>query len=339
MKVLVTGGFGNVGRSTVNACLDSGFEVGIFEAPGAMARAKGGIAKLVRGRWKDCRYAFGDIRDPEAARRALALFPEGPDAVIHLAAIIPPLSERKPELAEAVNTGGTKNLIEACASSGFARKPRFVLASSIAIYGDRLDDYWISSGDGRAPDDHYGRTKVACEDALRASGLEWTILRLSYVVWSKWLPVDMTMFSVPPRTRLEVVHTEDAGRAFAAAARHPGAAGRVFDIGGGSRCRTVFRAYLDRMFRSFGLGDASFLPDELFARGDFHCGWYSDSDEADALLGFRRKTLEDYYDEVRWDTRFLRPLAWLAAPLVRARIGAASPFRKARAAEGLKPQA
>lgn len=326
MNVLITGAFGNVGRSVVNACLEAGCRVTIMETPRAIAKPRLGMRDLLRRSWKACRIVSGDVRsDADVARALAACGGRGADAVIHLAGIIPPLILRDPDFGWDVNVNGTRALVDACARQ--AIPPRFVLASSIAAYGDRLAHWWINACDPLAPDDLYGRSKVECERILRESGLPFVILRLSYVVWARWLPLDPTLFDVPPATRLEVVHTEDAGRAFASAARVPGIEGRTLDIGGGASCRTTFRAYLDRMFRLFGLGDSRFLPDALFARGDFHCGWYGDSDEAEALLGFRTRTLEDYYDEVRWATRFLRPAAALAAPLARALLIAASPRR------------
>lgn len=321
MKILVTGGFGNVGRSAVNACLAAGHEVTIFESPSALKRAQASLRRLLNGRWSQCAFVFGDIRSPEDVGRA---FEGCPDAVIHLAALIPPASDRNPAVTEAINVGGTAAVI--AAAKACAKPPRVVLASSIAIYGDRLADFWIRATDEIHGSDTYSATKVACEGLLRASGLDFAILRLSFVAWAKWLPLDPLLFSVPPETRLEIIHTEDAGRAFAAAAALPAASGGTFDIGGGALCRTSFRAYIDRMFRYFGLGDSSFLPQSAFAPGGFHCGWYEDSDEAERLLGFRRKTLEDYYEEVRWETRFIRPLAALASPVARRWLLGMSPF-------------
>jgi len=321
MKILVTGGFGNVGRSAVNACLAAGHEVTIFESPSALKRAQASLRRLLKGRWSQCAFVFGDIRSPEDVGRA---FEGRPDAVIHLAALIPPASDRNPAVTEAINVGGTAAVI--AAAKACAKPPRVVLASSIAIYGDRLADFWIRATDDIHGSDTYSATKVACEGLLRASGLDFAILRLSFVAWAKWLPLDPLLFSVPPETRLEIIHTEDAGRAFAAAAALPAASGGTFDIGGGALCRTSFRAYIDRMFRYFGLGDSSFLPQSAFALGGFHCGWYEDSDEAERLLGFRRKTLEDYYEEVRWETRFIRPLAALTSPVVRRWLLGMSPF-------------
>lgn len=339
MNILVTGGFGNVGRSTVSACLNMGHNVAVFESPSALKKAKTGIQKLIRTRWQKCRMVFGDIRSPADVQKALSCFDDGPDAIIHLAALIPPAADKDPRKTRDINVGGTAHLIEACAKS--PRPPTLVLASSIAAYGDRISDFWIRASDPLCPSDIYSRTKVECESLLRQSGLNFAILRLSYVVWAKWLPFDPLLFSMPPETRLEIIHTEDAGRAFAAAASTPEAWGQTLDIGGGPLCRTSFRAYLDRIFRYFGLGDSSFLPDSTFAKDSFHCGWYEDSDYADSVLHFRRKTLEDYYEEVRWETRHISPFVRLAGPIARQWLIGKSPFRspnrRNRELNSLKP--
>lgn len=316
MHVLVTGAFGNVGRSTIQALRSRGDRITILEADRPATR------RLARNLAPDCRVVFGDVRDPAAAQAAM----EDAEAVIHLAALIPPAADRLPELTVSVNVGGTKNLIRTAQERD--RPPRFILASSVAAYGDRIDTPWISTRDPLAPnsDDVYGRTKVEAEALLRASGLPFCILRLSYIVWRKKLQRDPLMFHMPPGTKIEVCHTEDTGRAFAAAARVPEALGATFDIGGGEACRTTFREYLDRMFRLFGIGSSHFLPDTAFASSGFHCGWLKDSDEAERVLHFRGKTIEDYYTEVKEETRWLRPFSRIVAPAIRRSLLTASPF-------------
>jgi len=319
MDTLVTGAFGNVGRSTLQALRAAGDRITILEADTQQNRS---LAKELA---PDSRVVFGDVRDPAKAREAM----DGVDAVCHLAALIPPAADRAPELTVSINVGGTRNLIEVAA--GQKKKPRFILASSIAAYGDRISSPWISASDPLVPndDDIYGKTKVEAEALLRSSGLPFSVLRLSYIVWRKKLRRDPLMFHMPPATKIEVCHTEDTGRAFAAAARVPDALGGTFDIGGGESCRTTFRDYLDRMFGLFGLGSSNFLPDAAFARSGFHCGWFRDSDEAERVLHFRGKTIEDYYREVREETRWLRPFTTIVAPAVRRSLLTASPFLKA----------
>lgn len=326
IHVLITGGFGNVGTSTVEACLKNGDIVTVLEADNPVNRRR--ASRLMR-RWARCgippRIMFGDIRDPQITRKAVA----SQNAVIHLAAIIPPAADRHPELAWSVNVGGTAALIAACAEE--PAKPRFVFASSVATYGDRLSNYWIKSTDPLqpSPGDEYGRTKVKAEELVRESGLPYSILRLSAIMSCKKLDPDPLLFSMPLETKLEICHTEDTGRAFARAARSEEALGRIFDIGGGENCRCEYRGFLDRMLHLLGIGGIGGrggLPESAFATSGFHCGWYADSDEAERVLRFRRKTLEDYFKEVSFETQLIRPLASLVAPFIRSRLLAASPY-------------
>lgn len=325
MNIVVTGGLGNVGKSTVRACLAMGHSVTVFEAPPAAKRARNFIQKLYPLSRKKFDVIYGDIRKLEDINAAVRHGGASPDAIIHLAALIPPASDKNPKKAWDINVEGTKNII---AASAMLDKPaRIVLASSIATYGDRLENFWIKTSDPFHPSDIYSRTKIECERLLMMSGLPAMILRLSYVVSAQWLPFDPLLFSMPPGTHIEIVHTEDAGRAFATAASiAPMPDHQVFDIGGGVLCRTSFRAYLDRLFRYFGLGDSSFLPDCAFASSGFHCGWYEDSDYAESILRFRSKTLEDYYEEVRWETRHYAPLVSLFRPFARDWLLRKSPF-------------
>jgi nucleoside-diphosphate-sugar epimerase len=330
MRVLVTGAFGNVGRSTLAALSALDDEVTVLEADSARSRRL--APRLGRELSAGAKPAFasvlyGDIRDPRLTAKAVA----GQDAVIHLAALIPPAADADPELATSINVGGTRSLIEALQAGG--GQTRLILASSISAYGDRVRNFWIRSSDelNPSPGDAYGRSKVEAEALVRDSGLPYTILRLTYIVWRKKLDPDPLLFHMPLETKIEICHTEDTGRAFAASAHAADAAGRTLNIGGGESCRTDYRSYLRRMFALFGLGGRKSLPDEAFAKGGFHCGWYADSEEAEGLLHFQRKGLEDYYREVAEETRWLRIGAFLARPIILGRLLATSPFfRKAR---------
>src|SRR3546814_20739935 len=95
--VLVTGAFGNVGRSVVRHLLEAGHHVvaADLETPRAAAMAAG-LGFNVKPCW-------GNICDSSFWPTALA----GVDVVIHLAAILPPTANRVPELAPAVKVPAT----------------------------------------------------------------------------------------------------------------------------------------------------------------------------------------------------------------------------------------
>ena len=80
MKVLLTGAMGNIGLSTLEALLAEGHDVVAFDLESRRAR------RLASGFDGRAQFVWGDITSPESLRHAL----EGVDAVIHLAAIVPP---------------------------------------------------------------------------------------------------------------------------------------------------------------------------------------------------------------------------------------------------------
>ena len=118
-----------------------------------------------RGELDDC-YQI-DITDPLKLKKLAEAEP--PRLVFHLAAAIPPVSE---EALWHVNVGGTRNLIEAVASS---EKPqvRVLVTSSAAVYRptSAMVDEKAPAG-GANP---YGRSKWAQEQIALASGREFGV--------------------------------------------------------------------------------------------------------------------------------------------------------------------
>jgi nucleoside-diphosphate-sugar epimerase len=211
--------------------------------------------------------------------------------------MIPPAADHDPEMAWEVNVGGTGNLL--AAMKGQHPVPRLIYASSISVYGDRLADPGIRRGDPLRPSvgDEYAKTKIAAERMIRSAHPEWTILRLCGILTSE-LKIQPLMFHMPLDTCLEWCHSADAGYALVEAIQHDELDGRVFNLGGGESCRTKAADFLRTMLPLYGL-DPSVLPAYAFARHNFHSGYYLDGDELDELLGFRRKTLQDYFNFVK----------------------------------------
>lgn len=309
MRVLVTGGLGLVGSSVTAELLAAGHTVRVFDRAAsdrsvrrAVRLASGGRKSAASGRIEAVTGDLCNIAEVgEAVRNA--------DAVIHLAALIPPASDRLPGYARYVNAGGTRNIVEAMERS--APAARLLFTSSIAVYGDRRARPLIRVEDATNPGEHgYAAQKLEAESIVRNSKLDWSIFRLSYIVSPRKLTMDPLMFEMPLETSLEVCTVGDTARALARAVTVPGTTGRTLHIAGGPLCRTTYRDYLDRMAELFGLGQGGF-PAEAFSTADFHCG-FMDTAEAQTLLRFQSETLEDYYRDVARTVRLKRPLLRLA---------------------------
>ncbi len=102
----------------------------------------------------------GDIADPAVRRAALG---DGVDLVFHLAGILGGAAEDDYALARRVNIDATLSLLEEVARP--ASPPRFVFASSIAVYGAPLPPV-IDDTTWPRPMMHYGAQKLMIELAL-----------------------------------------------------------------------------------------------------------------------------------------------------------------------------
>jgi len=286
MKVLVTGAYGIVGLAVVKELARRGFQVKAFDLLTFKNK------RLSRKLPSSVERCWGDITDGKAVRQALG----GVEAVIHLAAIIPPLADKKPILAERVNVGGTQNLLKAMGE--LTPLAPLYFTSSIAVYGDRLMNPFIKLTDplNPNPDDHYAKHKIQCEELIKTSGLKWCIFRLSYIVSERKLKMDPIMFDIPLDTCFEICDARDVAWALAEALTNKAVLGKILQIAGGPACRITYREYLKRMFKAYGLGTDS-IPEHAFKKSGFHCG-FMDTSESQALLHYQHITLEDYLQAV-----------------------------------------
>lgn len=152
MKILVVGGAGYVGSTSVESFLDAGHQVVVYDnlASGHSAAVPPG-AELV----------IGDIRDGELLDRVLS---DGVDAVLHCAArSLVGESMADPGLYYRTNVSGGVALLEAMNRCGVNR---LVFSSTAAVYGEprRVP---IAEADRTQPINPYGETKLAFEGAMR----------------------------------------------------------------------------------------------------------------------------------------------------------------------------
>jgi nucleoside-diphosphate-sugar epimerase len=313
---MVTGAFGNVGTSTLEALLQAGHAVRCFDL---QTRANIRTARRFEGRVE---VVWGDLRRPPDVAAAVS----DQEAVIHLAFIIPKMSitgvesEAEPELARAVNVGGTRNLIHAMQAQ--PRPPRLIFASSYHVYGQTQDRPPPRTIDEPAdPIEHYSRHKIACEEMVRASGLTYAILRLSATL-PLAIQLDPGMFDVPLENRMEFVHTRDVGLAMANALASEEVWGQTLLIGGGPRCQLYYREIVGRILEAMGVG---MLPEEAFGQVPFCTDWV-DSTQSQRLLDYQRHDFEDYVREMVELLGYRRHLIRLLRPFVRAWLLRKSPY-------------
>jgi nucleoside-diphosphate-sugar epimerase len=312
--VLVTGAFGLVGSATVKRLAADGRRVVATDLD--IPAHRKAAAKLPSG--VDVRYA--DLTDPAAVDALMA--DVAPSAVIHLAAIIPPFAYMRRELAEKVNVGATASLLAAAAKQPSA--PRFVLASSIAVYGPRnphAQHDVLTAETPVNPADLYGAHKAEAEKLVRATSLDWVILRLGGVLTvdaGSAMNLDNLYFEglLPTDGRIQTVDVRDVARAFAAATTAD-AAGETLLIGGNDSHRLVQGDIAPAMAAAVGLVGG--MPTGLRGNPDSADAWFStdwmDTTRAQEVLGYQHHSWADMLVEAADKAGFKRHLLRIAAPL------------------------
>jgi nucleoside-diphosphate-sugar epimerase len=226
--ILVTGASGFLGRRIAQMALEQGRPVrGLVRNP----PADGGLPPEI--------FYQGDITDRSTLPGAVA----GVEAVIHAAATT---SEAAPdeELSRRTNVDGTRNLLEAFRQGGGRR---WVQISSLSA--------------NPANTSVYGRTKLAADEEVRRSGLDWTILQPGTIygpgargLFAKILRLVNGLPVVPvlgPGTEpMRPIFVDDAAGAALACLSHDATVGRTYALG----CRDVvdFNEFLRGVLRAQG---------------------------------------------------------------------------------------
>ena len=264
---------------------------------------------------------WGDLRSPDDVATAV----RNQEVVIHLAFVIPTLSatgvgsEDRPHWVREINVGGTQNLLKAM--KALTQPPRIIFASSLHVFGEtqnRLPPRTTS--DPVQPTDHYSRHKIECEQMIKASGLDWAILRLAATLPLK-LKLDPAMFDIPLDNRMEFVHTRDMGLAITNTLSCAGAWGKIWLIGGGPDCQFYYRDLVARVLEATGVG---MLPEEAFGSAPFSTDWL-DTTESQRVLNYQQRTLEDYIQDMTAVLGYRRHFIRMFRPLVRYRLLRQSP--------------
>jgi NADH dehydrogenase len=224
VNVFVTGGTGFVGREVVARLLAAGHCPTLLQRRHPAPTPEGAQGVLA------------DLFDTDSIAKHLL----SADAVVHCVGII---SEVRDQTFERVHIEATRHLVAAATRAGVRR---FVHISALGTRPNAVS--------------RYHRSKWEAEGLIRASGLDWTILRPSLIYGrhdqftnlfarlSRWSPVIPVMGS--GRGLLQPVAVEVVATAAVRALTTPGAVGGTFDLCG--RERMTFLAVLDAILEVTG---------------------------------------------------------------------------------------
>lgn len=150
MQVLITGGTGYIGSTTVEIMRSQGYEISIVDdcSTGHADSVPAGV-----------RFVHGSLLNPADIAKALV----GVDAVMHFAGkSLVGESVEKPDLYRKVNVDGTRILLDQMRIAGVKK---IVFSSSAATYG-QPKQIPIKENAETAPTNPYGATKLAIDQMM-----------------------------------------------------------------------------------------------------------------------------------------------------------------------------
>ncbi|MGB3333924.1 MAG: NAD(P)-dependent oxidoreductase [Mycobacterium sp.] len=323
--VLVTGAFGLVGSAVVRRLAAEGRAVVATDLDIPANR------KAVAALPASVQVRYADLTDPAAVDALVGTV--RPAAIIHLAAVIPPFIYMRRDLARRVNVEATGHLLAAAAAE--TKPPRLVQASSIAVYGSRNPHTvsgMLTADTPTNPADVYGDHKLQAEQLVRASPLDWVILRLGGVLTvdpGSYMKLDNLYFEqlLPTDGRLQTVDVRDVAAAFVAATTAP-VVGETLLIGGDDSHRQVQGDVAPAMAAALGLVNG--LPAGLPGNPDRDEDWFNtdwmDSRRAQEALGFQHHSWPEMLAETAARAGAQRYLLRAVSPLARAVLRTRSPY-------------
>ncbi len=305
MKVAMTGASGNMGREALKQTLElentEWVRVLLSEK-----KKNNKLAKQLQKKYKNrIRIVRGSVSDENACLELV----KDADYVVHMAAVIPPASDRSFQESEDCNYKGAVAMANAVKAQ--ARQPKYIHISTVALYGNRDGLHpWARVGDPLlvSPFDAYAMHKLEGERYCLEAGLDcWAVLRQTAMLYPEMMSAnikDGLMFHTAINSPLEWSTSRDSGRlvknilARDSAGEVDGFWKKIYNIGAGFRGRETGYDTFNDGFKMIGGSSEKFFKPNWMASRNFHGVWFADANELEELFRFQKDGVKEYWEEI-----------------------------------------
>jgi len=318
-NILLTGASGTIGKEILRELVSQTKEYELC----LLVRPSRKNKKLFRSYKDIVDIIWGNVQNYEDVKKSVS----NQEIIIHAAGVLPDIAMYEPELAKLTNIGGTNNIVNAV--KAVQTNPKIIFTSSAAVYGKNLENPNIRISDPVDPNspDIYTYTKIEAEKLIINSGMDYCILRISYVTSVDMLKFRPIMFHIPLDTHLEIIHVKDVAQVIVNALESDKIWGQIFNLGGGKDCQITYRDNLSKYYEIMGFG-REFLPETAFTKKGYYGGVFEtqETQHLQNLLNYQHHTLQDFYNEVKKWIGVKKYLFRLIKPIARAYILRKSEF-------------
>jgi nucleoside-diphosphate-sugar epimerase len=277
MRVLITGGAGNIGRELVRRSLAAGNEVTVMDIPQANYAGLEGE--------KGISVVKGFVTEAETMAQAV----KGVDSVIHLAALMTHMCTER-EKTMAVNVGGTKTVLEALRNEG--RDVQFTFSSSVSTYGwTNKEQPPIRTSHSQVGMDLYAESKIGAEKVILESGIPYTLLRISGVVIPTFY--DPNPWQFLKDQRVEFVARDDVASALFNSAVTKAARNKIFNVAGGPKWQMLGHEWAKKHLETIDFP----FEEAVYSENPGWFDWY-DTEESQAIIKYQNTTPDMFFEQL-----------------------------------------
>jgi len=273
--ILVTGGAGRLGANLAYGLREKGHRVRVMDIEAAdfsPFEEENGFETIQ-----------GDIRNPELLKTAV----KGCSTVFHLAAILPPASEKDRSLTMSINVEGTKAIIAACRQAGSIP---LIFSSSVSTYGDTsAEQPPIGVDHPQVALNFYPESKIEAEKLVKKAGIPYVILRIAGIAVPAFLdPPDPWPFM--PNQRVEFIALGDLVTALVNLCNNTRAHGTVLNLAGGKSWQMLGEQYARRYCETL---EISFDSQKYYEKPGW-LDWY-DTAQSQSLLHYQNTSFDGFH--------------------------------------------
>lgn len=281
-KILVTGASGAIGLWVLKYLLSEGK----YEITAIDLKSKETYKKLKKYH-KRMNVIYGDICDPILIDALV----KDHDYVIHLAGIMPPLSNLSTSFGDKIDYIGTENIVR---SISFYNPECFLIyPSTTSLYAKSKTEINSKSKIEYDTFDYYSKTKEKCENLIKQKLKNYVIYRLPFVLGD--LKTDRSIYLYKLNEELELITTADAAYALVKSIDNKIELNKKIKLlSGGKGCRINSTELFIRILKTYGFS-FNILWNKIFQPCKYTGNIFKQDQKLEEILKYQNDSVDSYF--------------------------------------------
>ena len=282
-KILVTGAAGSLGEQVIELLLkQKTYEITVLDL-----KNKESIKKLKKYMRK-INVIYGNIEDQILMD---ALIKEH-DFIIHLAGIMPPLSNLSKVFYEEIDYKGLENIIRSI--SFYNPKCTLIFPSTTTIYEKNKKEISINSSIKYNEEDYYSENKEKCEKLIKEKLKNYIIFRIPFLL--EEIAKEQPIYLYKQNQEVELLTSSDAAYALVKSIQCKNALNKKTKIlSGGKGCRINTNKLLIKLLDVYGYPFSLFWRKTYFYDGHI----FKEDKKLLELLNYQTDSIESYFVRIK----------------------------------------